>query len=161
MTTAAYTAAELNTIAEAPMFVGMAVALADMGIVSTAIEAAAMSKELSGAAQKYPSNSIIQSVFSDQAMKSGQVKMEKPDIKPEEVQSGAVVDKAIAAANAAITVAGSKATPEEIAEFKQFIYSCADAVANAAGSGLFGSGGSKVSDKEAAALAKIKAALAI
>lgn len=161
MTTAAYTTEELSTIAEAPMTIGMAVAMADMGIVSTAIEAAAMSKEVSGAAQKYPNNSIIQSVFSEAAMKSGQVKMEKPDIKPEDVQSGAVVDKAIAAANAALTIVSNKATPEEIAEFKQFIYSCADAVANAAGSGLFGSGSPKVSDKEAAALTKIKAALAI
>ncbi len=159
--TTAYTGEELSTISEAPMMIGMAVAMVDMGIVSTAIEAAAMSKEVSGAAQKYPSNSIIQSVFSETAMKSGQIKMEKPDIKPEDVQSGAVVDKAIDAANAALTVVDGKATPEEITEFKQFIYSCAEAVANAAGSGLFGSGNPKVSDKEAAALAKIKAALAV
>lgn len=157
--TTAYTPEEMSTIAEAPMMIGMAVAMADMGIVSTAIEAAAMSKEVSGAAQKYPNNSIIQSVFSEAAIKSGQIKMEKPDIKPEDVQSGAVVDKAIAAANAAIAAVESKATSDEISEFKQFIYSCADAVANAAGSGLFGSGNPKVSDKEAAALAKIKAAM--
>jgi hypothetical protein len=159
--TTAYTPQELSTIAEAPMIVGMAVAMADMGIVSTAIEAAAMSKQVSGAAAKYPNNSIIQSVFSDAAIKSGAIKMEKPDIKPEDVQSGAVVDKALAAVNAAISTVDGKATPEEVTEFKQFIYSCADAVANAAGSGLFGSGNPKVSDAEAAALAKIKAALAV
>lgn len=158
---ATYTPEELSKIAEAPMVIGMAVAMADMGIVSTAIEAAAMSKEVAGAAQKYPNNSIIQAVFSEAAMKSGAIKMEKPDIKPEDVQSGAVVDKAIAVANEAITVAQSQATPEEIAEFKQFIYACADAVANAAGSGLFGSGNPKVSAQEASALAKIKTALAV
>jgi hypothetical protein len=157
----AYTPQEMTTIAEAPMMVGMAVAMADMGIVSTAIEASAMSKEVSGAAAKYPNNSIIQSVFSEAAIKSGNIKMEKPNIKPEDVQSGAVVDKALAAVDAAVNVVSSKATPEEITEFKQFIYSCADAVANAAGSGLFGSGNPKVSDKEAAALAKIKTALAV
>lgn len=157
----AYTPQEMTTIAEAPMMVGMAVAMADMGIVSTAIEASAMSKEVSGAAAKYPNNSIIQSVFSEAAIKSGNIKMEKPNIKPEDVQSGAVVDKALAAVDAAVNVVSSKAAPEEITEFKQFIYSCADAVANAAGSGLFGSGNPKVSDKEAAALAKIKTALAV
>lgn len=156
-----YTAEELSTIAEAPMLIGMAVAMADMGIISTAIEAAAMSREVSGAAQKYPNNSIIQSVFSEAAIRSGQIKMEKPDIKPEDVQSGAVIDKAIAAATAAIAIVEGKATPEEVTEFKQFIYACGDAVANAAGSGLFGSGSPKVSPEEAAALTKIKAALAI
>lgn len=156
-----YTSEQLSAIAEAPMMIGMAVAMVDMGIVSTAIEAAAMSKEVAGAAAKYPSNSIIQSVFSEAAMKSGAIKMEKPEIKPEDVQSGAVVDKAITAVNDAVAIVSGQATPEEIAEFKQFVYSCADAVANAAGTGLFGSGNPKVSDKEAAALAKIKAALAI
>ena len=156
-----YTPEDLSKIAEAPMIIGMAVAMADMGIVSTAIEAAAMSKEVAGAAAKYPNNSIIQAVFSEAAIKSGSVKMEKPDIKPEDVQSGAVVDKALATVDAAVAAIGDKATPAEVTEFKQFLYACADAVANAAGSGLFGSGGPKVSDTEAAALAKIKAAFGI
>lgn len=158
---ATYTPEELRTIAEAPMLVGMAIAAADMGIVSTAIEAAAMSKEITGAAKKYPSNSIIQATFAEDVLRSGAVKMDKPDLKPEDVQSGAIVDKALAAVNAAVAVIGSKATPEEIAEYKQFIYACADAVANAAGSGLFGSGSPKVSDKEAVALNKVKAALGV
>jgi len=156
-----YTPEDMSKIAEAPMIIGMAVAMADMGIVSTAIEAAAMSKEVAGAAAKYPNNSIIQAVFSEAAIKSGSVKMEKPDIKPEDVQSGAVVDKALATVDAAVAAIGDKATPAEVTEFKQFLYACADAVANAAGSGLFGSGNPKVSDTEAAALAKIKAALGI
>lgn len=156
-----YTPQELSTIAEAPMLVGMAIAAADMGIVSTAIEAAAMSKEISGAAKKYPNNSIIQSTFAEEVLRSGTVKLDKPDLKPEDVQSGAIVDRAIAAVDAAIATIGSKATPEEILEYKQFIYTCADAVANAAGSGLFGSGSPKVSDKEAVALTKVKTALGI
>ncbi|MEA5597449.1 hypothetical protein [Rivularia sp. UHCC 0363] len=158
---ATYTSEEMSKVAEAPMMIGMAVAMVDMGIVSTAIEAAAMSKQIAGAATKYPNNSIIQAVFSDAALKSGTVKMEKPDIQPEDVQSGAVVDKALTTVDAAVAAIGDKATPVEITEFKQFVYDCGDAVANAAGSGLFGSGNPKVSDKEAAALAKIKAAFAV
>lgn len=158
---ASYTSQELSTIANAPMMVGMAVAMADMGIISTAIEAAAMSKEIAGAAKKYPNNSIIQSVFSEEALRSGAVKLEKPEIKLGEVKSGAVVDRAIASVTAAIEAVNGKATPEEIREFKEFIYSCADAVANAAGSGLFGSGSPKVSTQEAATLTKLKTAIAI
>jgi hypothetical protein len=41
-----YTIAELQTLVQAPMMTGLSVAMVDMGIVSTAIEAAAMSKQI-------------------------------------------------------------------------------------------------------------------
>lgn len=141
------------------MLTGLAVAMVDVGIISTAIEAAAISKEIAGVAKKYPNNSVIQAVFSEAALKSGNVKLQKPEIKPEEVESGALVDQAIASVTTALSLLAGKATPEEIAEYKTFVYACGDSVANAAGSGLFGSG-HKVSDKEAVALAKFKSALA-
>lgn len=156
--TADYTPQELSAIAQAPMMTGMAIAMVDMGIVSTAIEAAAMSSQIAGAAAKYPTNSVIQSAFSTEALRSGKSKLEKPDIRPEDVQSGVIVDRAIASVQDALSILKEKATSAEIQQYKEFIYACADAVANAAGSGLFGSG-TKVSDKEAAALAKLKAAL--
>ncbi len=155
-----YTSQELTMLAEAPFLAGMAVSLVDLGIVSTVIEAVALSTQLAGVAKKYPSNTVIQSVFSEAVLKSGAVKLEKPEIKPEEVQAGVVVDKAITSINAALGVLNGKATPEEIREYKTFIYASAEAVANAAGSGLFGSG-TKVSNKESVALTEIKAALAI
>ena len=157
---ATYTSDELSAIAEAPVSIGMAVAMADIGIVSTAIEAVAMSKEIVSAAKKYPNNSIVQAAFSETALTSGKIDRKKMDVKAEDVQSGAIVTKAIATVDLAIAAIGTKATPAELTEFKQFIYACAEAVANAAGSGLFGSGNPKVSEGEAAALAKIKAALA-
>ena len=156
-----YTPEELNTIAQAPMSIGMAVALADMGIVSTAIEAVTLSRELAGAAKKYPNNSIVQATFSEAVLASGKIHRSKPDVTTADIESGAVVTKSIAAVDRAIAVIGTKATPQEITEFKQFVYACAQAVANAAGSGLFGSGDPKVSPAEASALAQIKAALSI
>jgi hypothetical protein len=143
---------ELSAIVNAAMVTGMAVAIADMGIVSTAIE---------GAAAKYPNNSIVQSAFSETALRSGKIKMNKPDMKAEDMVAGKVVDEAIANINSVLTTLSGKATPEEIQDYKTLLYDIAEAVAEAAGSGLFGSGDPKVSDKEAAALAKIKAALAI
>jgi hypothetical protein len=156
-----YTSEELSAISQAPMAIGMAVAMADMGIVSTAIEAVALTKEIVGAAKKYPHNSIVQAAFSETALTSKEIERKKMDVKAEDVQSGAIVSKAISTVDFAVAAIGTKATPAEVTEFKQFIYACAETVANAAGSGLFGSGASKVSPEEAAALAKIKTALGI
>jgi flagellar motor protein MotB len=159
--TASYSNEELTAIANAAMMTGMVVAMADMGIISSAIEAAAMTKEIMGAAAKYPNNSIVQAAFSEAAIRGGTVKMAKPDVKAEDITSGAYVDKAIVAVNNVVVSLAEKATPEEIKEYKTLIYSIGEAVANAAGSGLFGSGATKVSPEEAAALTKIKAALGI
>lgn len=156
-----YTAQDLATIGNAPMQIGMAVAAVDLGIISTAKEAAALSKEVLNATKKYPNNSIIQAAFSEDAMKAGSIKIDKEDITAEDVQTGTAIDKAIAAAQDAIALLDGKATAEEIAEFKQFIYECADVVANAAGTGLFGRGREKVSDKEKVALEKVKTALGL
>jgi hypothetical protein len=161
ITSMTYTPEELNTIAQAPMNIGMAVAMADMGIISTAIEAVALTKEIVGAGKKYPNNSIVQAAFSEAVLGSGKIKTKKPDVKPEDIQSGAFVTQAIATVDSAVATIGTKATPAEITEFKQFIYACAEAVASAAGSGLFGSGDPKISPTEASALAKIKAGLGI
>jgi hypothetical protein len=154
-----YSEQELLDVANATIFVGMAVAMVDMGIVSTAIESVAMSQQLMGAAAKYPNNSLIQAAFSETAIRN-LGKNSKPDFKPEDVLSGAVVDKALATLNGVVTTLAGKASATEVQEYKTFVYAVAEAVANAAGSGLFGSGSSKVSAQEAAALAKIKAALA-
>jgi hypothetical protein len=156
-----YTTTDLQTLVKAPMMTGLSVAMVDMGIVSTAIEAAAMSKQIAGAAQKYPANSIIQAAFSEETLKSRQVKLEKPDVKPEDVKSGAMIDGAIADINAALALVTGKASDAEIAEYKQFIYDCGLAVAEAAGTGLFGSGSNKVSVKEAAALERFKVVLGL
>jgi hypothetical protein len=155
-----YSSEDLQAIVDAPMMTGLAVAMVDMGIISTAIEAGALSKQVVGAADKYPNNTLIQAAFSEEAFKNKQVKAQKPDIKAEDVKSGAIIDQAIAAIDKAIAAAEGKATAEEITQYKQFIYDCAEAVAEAAGSGLFGSG-SKVSAEEAAALERLKVALGI
>lgn len=155
-----YTPEDLKAIVEAPMLTGLAVAMVDVGLVSTAIEATALSRAIAGAAKKYPNNSIIQAAFSKEALSNSQVKPERPEVTPEEAQSGALVDRAIAQAESTIGQLSSKASETDLSQYKQFIYDCGAAVAEAAGSGLFGSG-NKVSAKEAAALTKIKAGLGL
>ncbi len=158
-----YSQEDLAKVAGSVMLTGMAVAMVDAGIVSTAIEATALAKEIAGAAKKYPDNAVIQNLFSEEAIKKAQENKTEPatlKVEAKDMQPDTAVDTAIKSINDAVAVLQGKATPEDIEQFKGFIYSCADAVANAAGSGLFGSG-TKVSDKEAAALTKIKAALGI
>lgn len=154
--TSTYTPEEAKKVIKAVTLSGIAVAIADMGIVSTAIEATALAKEVGGVAKKYPNNSIIQGVFSDEAIKSF-----SPGEAPKDLTPDNAADQAIAAITDALTTLETKATPEEISEYKQFIYSAAEHVANAAGSGLFGTGKSKVSATEAAVLTKLKVALSV
>lgn len=162
MSTVAYTPDELHKLASAVMLSGMAVSMVDVGVVSTAIEANAMAQEVAGAAKKYPNNSVIQSLFSEEAVKQARengtfrVQIKAEDMKPE-----TAVDTAITKINEALAVLQAKATPEEAREYKEFVYACAERVANAAGGGLFGSGQPRVSDREAAALNRIKAALSL
>lgn len=156
-----YSERQLTEVASATMLTGMAVAMAEMGLISSAIEAAAMTKEITGASAKYPNNSLIQAAFSEEAIRSGKVKMKAPEVKAEQMADGVLTDRAIAAVNSAIASLAVTANPAEIQEYKLFVYSVAEAVAKAAGSGLFGSGDPKISDKEANTLAKIKAALGV
>ena len=143
------------------MFIGLTVALVDMGFISTAIEAIALSQQIATVAQKYPSNSIIQSVFSEEVLKSNEGRLRKPSIEPEDVNSDALIEKAITAANTALGIVQGKASSDEIQQYKEFLYGCAESVAKAAGSGLFGTGSPKISIKEAVALSKIKLALGL
>ena len=159
--TVSYTPDELSKVAGAVMVSGIAVAMVDVGIVSSAIEATALAKEVAGAATKYPNNAVIQALFSEDAAKALQANpASRVEVKPEEMMPETAVETAIAKITEALTLLNAKATTDEVQEYKAFLYACCDRVANAAGSGLFGSGNPKVSDKEAVALAKIKAALA-
>ncbi|MBW4583419.1 MAG: hypothetical protein KME42_27965 [Tildeniella nuda ZEHNDER 1965/U140] len=154
--TATYTPEEAGTVIKAVTTSGLAVAIADIGIVSTAIEATAMMKEIVGASKTYPNNALIQAVFSEESLKKSSPGDPGKDITPDNA-----AEKAIVAINAAVAIVNAKASPEEVNEYKQFIYATADRVANAAGEGLFGTGSNKVSAKEAATLAKLKTALGV
>lgn len=156
MATTIYTPEEANKVIKATTMSSIAVAIADIGIVSTAIEMTAMVKELVGAAKTYPNNSIIQAVFSDESLKKNSSGETPKNVTPENA-----TDLAINSINEALSILSLKSSPEEIQEYKKFIYSCADRVANAAGEGLFGTGKTKVSPKETVALDKLKATLGL
>jgi len=60
----------------------------------------------------------------------------------------------------AVALAGQKATPEELEQYKQFIRTLADRVANARKEGFLGIGGERVSEDERTAIGEIAAASA-
>ncbi|NJN86149.1 MAG: hypothetical protein HC881_07295 [Leptolyngbyaceae cyanobacterium SL_7_1] len=157
MTTKAdYTEAEWKTLYLAPIACGFAVAMSDFGIVSSAIEGAAMGKELAQASAIYPQNPLIQELFPASRDATEQVK-----VSPSELGENpqAAMDRATALVTEAMAILASKAS-SEIADYKSLCLSVADRVANAAGSGLFGSG-TKVSPEEATAIEKLKATMAL
>lgn len=150
-----YTLEESSIVLRAVTLSGMAVAMADVGVVSTAIEATALAQEVASAARKYPNNSIIQAVFADETLKKLPLGEIPKDATPENA-----MEMAIEAIQEATGLLQSKATSAELAEYQQFIYAAAEQVAEAAGDGLFGTGAPKVSDREMATLARLKSVLA-
>jgi hypothetical protein len=150
---ATYTQEESASLIKAAVVTGMAVAIADLGIVSTAMEMSALTQEILNATQKFPGNSLLQAAFSEENIKKTASGTAPKDMTPENA-----VNLAVEAISQGLVIAGS-ASPSEVSQYKELIYACGERVANAAGSGLFGSGSSKVSTQEAAVLTKIKAAL--
>jgi hypothetical protein len=149
-----YTVEEKAVVTNAVIMTGMAVAIADMGIVSSALEMAALAKEMVTAAETYPHNNIVQAIFSSSALRENSLHNSPKDITPDNA-----IEKAIAAINAAMNLLAPKASPKDVEEFRAFVYRCAKVVANAAGSGLLGSGSPKVSAPEETVLAQLKVAL--
>ncbi len=154
--TAGYEPEELATLATAVMTSGTAVSLAELGVVSTLLETAALGKELAGAPSKYPNNRVIQALFGHQSKREkASQRLKEITITPENA-----LDVAVDFIQRAIAILQQRATSHEIQEYKEFVYSCCNAIARAAGSGLLGTG-KKVSSQEEAALSKLKAALSL
>lgn len=149
-----YTEAEWRTIKLAAIASGFAVAMADMGVFSSAIEGSTLGTELSQAGISYPNNELIKSLFSQgEKVEAVNVKVEEIGTNPQEA-----VDKAKALIIEAIGILQQK-SPEELSEYKEFCLHLAEKVANASGEGLFGTG-PKVSSKEKVVIENLKAVLA-
>lgn len=148
-----------NTLLGGPVSAAMAVMAVDMGIVSCAMEAMAMGKELAAAASRHSDDPLIASLFDREALKQG-IRPDRLEVTPEDVRNGRVLDKALVEVDEAMALVRSKTDEAGARTFAQLIVDCCDAVAQAAGRGLFGSG-EKVSDAEKAALARIRTHLGL
>jgi membrane-bound lytic murein transglycosylase B len=153
------TSDERNKLLGGPLAAALAVMTVDMGIVSSAQEAIALGKELAGASARYASNPLITSLFDPEALKKG-LSPEKLQVTPEDVRNGKVLDRALEEVDAALALARTKADEATVQEYARLIVEGCEAVAAAAGKGLFGSG-EKVSPEEKAALDRIRQHLGV
>lgn len=145
-TKAAFNAEEWSVVVAAPALTGLLVVSAGRG--GTVRESVAISRAYAEARENRP-GLLLQEVLDTpagvnprQAPRSG-----------EELES-----HALNRLRAAIRILDLHATPEEVAEYKRFVYGLAEAVANAHKEGGFlGVGGTRVSEGEQAALDRIAA----
>lgn len=156
--TVALTPEERNLLMGGPLAAAMAVMAVDLGLVSSAMEAMALGRELAGAASRHGSSPLIAALFDPEALKEG-LHPQKLTITPEDVRDGRVLDRALEEVDSAVALARAK-DEGSVQAYCQLIVEGCEAVAAAAGSGLFGSG-EKVSAAEKAALERIRAHLGV
>jgi membrane-bound lytic murein transglycosylase B len=153
------TSEERNKLMGGPLAAAMAVMAVDMGIFSSAQEAIALGRTLAGAAGRYASNPLIASLFDPEALKQG-IRPEKLQVSPEDVRDGKLLDRALEEVDGAVALARAKTDAASAQQYCQLIVEGCEAVAAAAGDGLFGSG-EKVSAAEKAALERIRQHLGV
>ena len=155
-----YTDEEWKNIKAGPLLAGMYVSMvASSGPIDTAKEAIAISKSLTDLVKKGSTNQLIATLIDEVKPKEGEAVQSREAIAinvktPQELHK-ATIDT-LQQANAALT----KATPEEVTEYKQLIMTVAQRVAEAGKEGGFmGVGGTRVSPAETKAIQEIRDAL--
>jgi hypothetical protein len=144
MTTSAdFTPEEWDTIQEAPTSAGMIVSTAQRG--GSFREAFAMAKAFTDARQQHGDSALLDELVSS-----------KPEVdrtkanSPEELR-----ENGLRTIREAVALLEQKATPEEVEDYRRFVISVAQRVAEAKGE----DDDAKISDAERAAIEEIEAAL--
>jgi hypothetical protein len=138
-----FTPEEWDTIQEGPTSAGMIVSTAQRG--GTFREAFAMAKAFTDARQEHGDSALLDELVSS-----------KPEVdrhkahSPEELR-----EKGLQRIREAVALLEAKATPEEVEDYRSFVLTVAQRVAEAKGEG----GDDKTSDAERAAIQEIEAAL--
>jgi hypothetical protein len=135
-----FTAEEWDVVLEGPTSAGMVVIAADRG--GSIRESFSMAKAYVEARKHHGESELL-----DEVVQS------KPEIEREHAHSLAELrDDYLENVRAAVRLVDAKATPEEAAEYRNFILTLADKVANARREGFLGLTGERVSEAEQAAL---------
>ena len=164
-----YSDDEQLLLAMLPSEIGSAVAFSEKsGIIGTSKEMMASAKSALANAAEYPDNSLIQSVMPNLDDRSVALEEAKAlrERQLERLKAAGIasrdemIEQAVADAETVSALLASTAEASEAAEYKSWVLSIGQAVANAAKEGGFlGFGGEAVSDDEEAILARIAAAL--
>ncbi len=152
-----FTEEEWNKLLKAPTAVGLYIMMADPNfIIGTMKEALAVSNEIIKR-EKAKNCELLSELLADfhdkDIVQKARIEFEKKDLKVMQEQAKNAIKEAVA-------VLEAKATPEESAEIRQWLYQIAQKTAEAAKEGGFlGFGGVKVSPKEQEALEELKGLL--
>jgi hypothetical protein len=145
-TKAAFNAEDWSVVTAAPALTGLLMASAGRG--GTIRESVAISRAYAAAREAQPGELLGEVLASPPAGPAGRAPRT-----PEELQQFV-----LARLRAAIRILDLGATPEEVSEYKRFVYGLAEAVANAHKEGGFlGVGGTRVSESEQAVLDRVVA----
>lgn len=142
-----FTDEEWKTVLEAPPSAGLIVIASDRG--GSIRESFSMAKAYTEARQEHGESELLDEIVSA-----------KPEVDhtrfktPEELK-----DACLGHIRDAVALLGSKASSEELDEYKKFIVGLAQRVAEARKEGFLGLSGERVSDAEQKAIGEISAAL--
>jgi hypothetical protein len=142
-----FTEEEWERLGRAPLVAGMAISLADPGGPIEAIkESSAALKTLMDAAREQNVGDFVHAVAQDVAAKAQKRENPMSGFKPESRNALEDILAELRAVNALLV---AKATPEEAAEFREWLKNAAQRAALAAREGGFlGFGGEQVSERE-------------
>ena len=145
-TKAAFNAEEWSVVTSAPALTGLLVASAGRG--GTVRESVAISRAYADAREARPGQLLSEVLSTPASVPPAPAPRSAEEL--ERLVLGRLRD--------AIRILDLDATPEEVAEYKRFVYGLADAVARAHKEGGFlGVGGTRVSDAEQAVLDRVAA----
>jgi hypothetical protein len=166
----AYTEDEIALLATTPQLIGTAVAaVGSSGLIGTGKELFATATSVMKGVQTFPSNALLKQLVPDASANRQQAldQLKKfrewglAHLKTKGVDSAEKVSAlAIEDCKTVAALLAAKATLQEAKEYRQWAFSVAENVANAASEGgLLGFGGERVSDPEKQLIAKIRSAL--
>lgn len=160
MTTQAdFTASEWQQLEQSIGLVAGAINTADFTFFSFLKEVFVLTNYLDKAKSEYKDNELITSLL--ETVTKEDYKQQTENAKKVEVETfEEFIEAACQALREVVAIADKKATPQEAEGYRKFLYEVADKVANASGSGWFGTG-VKVSKTESFVLDKFKTALGL
>ncbi|MGD1853643.1 MAG: NAD(P)/FAD-dependent oxidoreductase [Leptolyngbyaceae cyanobacterium] len=151
--TAGYEIEELIILGTALTLSATAVSRAEIGIISDQLESVALRRALAGATSRYPNNSIIRALFGHRRKRDFFLRTASSN-----TLDGAL-KKALTKIQQSISILAERTPPEEVCDYKEFVYYCCDCVARAAGTTPVDK--QLISAEEEAVLATIKTALGL
>ena len=154
-----FTPEEWNQLVQAPMSVSALITLASPAMGDALKESMAVAKQIAASAKSSDSGELVAAIANEFEDKDS-VKQAQPEMKSKDPNEA--INLLMGNVSAAAELLDAKASPEDAADVKQWLYGLSIAAAEAAKEGDFmGIGGVRVNDKEKAMLQQISDSLGL